>query len=53
MKWLKNKLGFTLVELFIILAIAGILAAMLLPYVMEYSSGGDMPRVSNSGEVSW
>ena len=36
MKWLRNKLGITLIEIMIVIAILGILAAVLVPQLLQH-----------------
>lgn len=34
--WIRNRIGLTLVELLIIVAVLGILAAILVPQLLQY-----------------
>lgn len=53
MKNLKNKKGFTLIELIVVIAILGILALFLLPQFMGYSEDAKLQVAKANTRTVW
>lgn len=53
MKNLKNKKGFTLIELIVVIAILGILALFLLPSFMGYSDDAKLQVAKANVRTAW